>query len=222
MRGLLAFLLVVTVAVGWAAPASAQTGSPGEGPGGPVLVVVNDADPFGRYYAEILRAEGLNAFSVAPIGSVSAATLAAHQAVVLAPNALSDGQAAMFAGWVQGGGNLVAMRPDPRLAGLLGLSGPGGSLDEGYLRVAGSGPGAGITGETMQFHGRADRYALAGATAVATLFNDASTGTANPAVSLNAFGAGQAAAFTYDLARSVVGTRQGDVSRARSGPRRRA
>ena len=35
----------------------------------PVLVVTNPADPFGRYYAEILRAEGLNAFAVADIGS---------------------------------------------------------------------------------------------------------------------------------------------------------
>ena len=44
-----------------AAPAAAQ--APGTGPGGPVLVVA-DRDGFGRYYAEILRAEGLNAFAV--------------------------------------------------------------------------------------------------------------------------------------------------------------
>ena len=37
----------------------------------------------------------------------------------------------------------------------------------------GTAPGAGITGATMQFHGAADRYTLAGATAVATLYSDA-------------------------------------------------
>ena len=35
---------------------------PDQGPGGPILVVASAGDPFGRYYAEILRAEGLNAF----------------------------------------------------------------------------------------------------------------------------------------------------------------
>jgi hypothetical protein len=68
----------------------------------------------------------------------------------------------------------------------------------------------------MQYHDTADRYALAGATAVATLYSDASTATASPAVTLRDAGAngGQAAAFTYDLARSVVETRQGDPARA--------
>ncbi len=64
----------------------------------------------------------------------------------------------------------------------------------------------------MQFHGTADRYPLAGATTVATLYTDATTATSNPAVTLRASGpnGGQAAAFTYDLARSVVYTRQGN------------
>ena len=64
----------------------------------------------------------------------------------------------------------------------------------------------------MQFHGTADRYTLNGATSVATLYSTATTATSNPAVTLRSVGAsgGQAAAFTYDLARSVVYTRQGN------------
>ena len=75
-----------------------------------------------------------------------------------------------------------------------------------------SGPGVGIIDQTMQFHGSADRYLLAGATALATLYSNASTATVNPAVTLRSVGSrgGQAAAFTYDLARSVVYTRQGN------------
>jgi hypothetical protein len=53
---------------------------------------------------------------------------------------------------------------------------------------------------------------LNGASSVATLYADPSTATANPAVTLRSVGAsgGQAAAFTFDLARSVVLTRQGN------------
>ena len=49
-------------------------------------------------------------------------------------------------------------------------------------------PGAGIVGQTMQFHGTADRYTLAGATAVAALYADANTATANPAVTIRNVG----------------------------------
>ena len=41
------------------------------------------ANPFSRYYAEILRAEGLNAFDVTDLSSVTATTLAAYDVVIL-------------------------------------------------------------------------------------------------------------------------------------------
>jgi hypothetical protein len=105
------------------------------------------------------------------------------------------------------------MRPDKQLAGLLGLTDANATLGEAYMRVdATAPPGTGITSVTMQYHGTADRYTLSGATAVATLYSNATTATANPAVTLRAVGSngGHAAAFTYDLARSVVYTRQGN------------
>jgi hypothetical protein len=204
-NGAIAALLAALAASLWTPAVQAQ--SPGQGPGGPVLVVVDPADQFGRYYAEILRAEGLNEFAVADVGSLSAQSLSAYQVVVLAQTGLSDAQAALLNSWVGAGGNLIAMRPDPKLAGLLGLGSDGGDLDNGYLQVA---PGRGITGETMQFHGRADRWTVAGATTVATLYSNAVTATSNPAVTLRGVGTGQAAAFTYDLARSVIYTRQGN------------
>ncbi len=48
--------------------------SPAEGPGGPILIIASSANQFTRYYAEILRAEGLNEFAVTDISSVSAGT----------------------------------------------------------------------------------------------------------------------------------------------------
>ena len=62
----------------------------------------------------------------------------------------------------------------------------------------------------MQFHGAADRYTLNGATAIATLYSNATTATVNPAATTRTVGAGHAVAFTYDLAKSVVYTRQGN------------
>ncbi|HEU0023994.1 MAG TPA: fibronectin type III domain-containing protein [Thermoleophilaceae bacterium] len=186
--------------------------SAGNGPGGPILVVASAADPYSRYYAEILRAEGLNEFAVAN-GPVTAAMLSGKAVAILGSRPLSDAEVATLTSWVQGGGNLIAMRPDKKLAGLLGLADAGGTRTNEYMRVdTGTPAGAGIEGQSLQFHGTADRYTLAGAGFVARLYSDASTATSNPAVSLRTVGTsgGQAAAFTYDLARSVVYTRQGN------------
>ncbi len=119
----------------------------------------------------------------------------------------------MLGDWVAAGGDLIAMRPDKQLAGLLGLTDTGTTLANAYMRVdASRQPGAGIVSQTMQFHGAADRYALNGATSVADLYSSASAATTAPAVTMRSVGAngGRAAAFTYDLARSVVYTRQGN------------
>ena len=194
----------------WTFTTAAQ--SPGDGPGGPIQVITAPGDPFGRYYAEILRAEGLNEFDVTP-GPVSAATLANHQVVLLATASLSDPEVALLTSWVQDGGNLIAMRPDKKLAGLLGLTDAGGTRTNQYMKVnPATAAGAGIEAQTLQFHGTADRYSLNGSTAVASLYSDSSTATTDAAVSLRDIGTsgGQAAAFAYDLARSVVYTRQGN------------
>ena len=186
---------------------------PNQGPGGPILVLDSASSLFGKYYAEILRTEGFNAFSVADIGTVDATVLAAYQVVLLAEMPLTAGQATLLSDWVNAGGNLIAMRPDAQLAGLLGLTATLQTLSEGYIGVdTSAAPGNGIVGQTVQFHGTADRYTLDGATAVATLYSDAATVTTNPAVTLRDVGTngGQAAAFTYDLATSIVFTRQGN------------
>ena len=133
--------------------------------------------------------------------------------MILATGAVTDTEVSLLTSWVQGGGNLIAMRPDKKLAGLLGLTDAGGTRANQYMKVdPGSYAGAGIEGQTLQFHGTADRYGLNGATAVARLYSDAATATSDPAVSLRdvGTGGGQAAAFAYDLARSVVYTRQGN------------
>src|SRR4051812_26638313 len=134
-----------------AAPGARAQSSPEQGPGGPVLVVTDPGDRFGTYYAEILRAEGLNEFAVADTGNLNAATLADYQVVVLAQTAVTDAQTTVLTNWVQGGGNLIAMRPDARLAGLLGLGAPTGAVSNGYIRVNPASPaGARLTADPKQ------------------------------------------------------------------------
>ncbi|MBI2835280.1 MAG: hypothetical protein HYX76_12720, partial [Acidobacteria bacterium] len=195
----------------WSFSTSGGRPDPKSGPGGPILLVTNAGDPFGYYYAEILRTEGLNEFAVADVSELSPGMLSSFDVVLLAQTALSPAQAATLRDWVNGGGNLVAMRPDAELATLLGLTPTTATMTDGYLLInTASTAGAGLVNETIQFHGTADRYGLAGATKVATLYTAAGAATSNPAVSLVAAGAGQAAAFTYDLARSVAYSRQGN------------
>jgi hypothetical protein len=178
-----------------------------------MLVVTTGSNPYSSYLTEILRNEGLNEFTTIDAGFLSSSLLSNFDIVLLGQTTLTASQVSTLTTWVNGGGKLIAMRPDKQLAGLLGLTDSGSTLGDAYLKVdTGSGPGVGIVGQTIQFHGTADRYALNGATAVATLYTNATTATTSPAVTLRSVGVsgGQTAAFTYDLARSVVLTRQGN------------
>ena len=205
----LVFVLIAWALALMAPPACAA--DPAQGPGGPILVVTSGPSTYGTYYAEILRTEGFNAFQVADIGAVTPTMLAGYDVVLLAKMPLTAPQVSMLSNWVTGGGNLIAMAPDVQLAGLLGLTAGGTPLAEGYLLVdTTSAPGNGIVGQTIQFHGSANRWTLNGATSIATLYSSASTATGSPAVSLRNAGSGKAAAFAYDLATSIVYTRHGN------------
>ena len=160
---------------------------------------------------------------------VSPATLAGHDVVILGEMPLTASQVTMFSNWVTAGGNLIAMRPDKQLAGLLGLTDAASTLAErlpaGQHRL---GPGRRAS-STRRSSSTAPPtvYTLNGASSVATLYATATTATSNPAVTLRSVGAngGQAAAFTYDLARSIVYTRQGNPAwsgQDRDGDRRRS
>jgi hypothetical protein len=187
------------------------TAPPKSGPGGPILVITSAANPFSTYYGEILLAEGVNYFSGQDISTVTPTVLSAYDAAILGDMALTNAQVSMLSNWVNSGGNLITMHPDKQLAGLLGLGGTTGTMSDAYLLVnTNAGPGVGIVNQTIQYHGLADLYTLNGATKLATLYSHSTTPTAYPAVTLVSVGSGQAAAFTYDLARSVVYTRQGN------------
>ena len=188
----------------WTQAAPAQVPAP---PGGPVLVVTDPADQFGQYYGEILRAEGLNEFAVANVGALNAQTLAAYQVVVLAATALTGAQVSRphRLGQRRRQPDRDAARREPRRAPRAGQRHrrPGRRLP-----AAAAAPG-GITGDDAvpRHRGPLDaRRRDAGRDAV----REREHGGGHRRSRCATVGAGQAAAFTYDLARSVVYTRQGN------------
>ncbi len=193
----------------------------------PVLVVTdksNTNNPLGNYLPEILRAEGLVAFdevdkSAAKTAPDVASRLAAYQTVILAEMKLDDTEAELLRQYVRDGGTLIAMRPDSRVADLFGIRVKGPRSEEllQYFIAAENLPdnssfptGMGIVDDYLQYHGQATNFALDGAQPLAFLSKDGKTPLANPAVTLNRFGKGNAVAFAFDLARSVVLMRQGN------------
>jgi hypothetical protein len=202
----LAFLLALAMPL-----MAAAARNPSQGPGGPILVVTSGTSTFSAYYAEILRTEGLNEFAVADVSALTSTVLAGYDVVIVAQMTVPSAQVTLLTNWVNAGGNLIVMAPDASLASVLGISASGTSLASGYLQVdTTSSPGNGIVGDTMQFHSAAKVFSTNGATRLATLYSTATSSTGNPAVTLNAAGLGKAAAFAFDLATSVVYTRQGN------------
>jgi len=189
-----------------------------DGAGGPILVVRGTSNLYGRYYNEVLRAEGLVGFSSMTVSSLMAqpdplAALAPFKVVLLAESNLTASQEQVFRSYAQGGGSLIAMRPDRDLADLFGLTfvGPRSEQSLQYFAVDTTRqPGTGIAGASLQYHGQADNYSLNGATALGYLWNSLTTPSTNPAATLRTVGSGRAAAFTFDLATSIVLMRQGN------------
>ncbi|MBN9249429.1 MAG: Ig-like domain-containing protein, partial [Mesorhizobium sp.] len=184
------------------------------GHGGPILLVTTGQNTFETFYSEILRAEGLTNFLSLDVAKLDSELLAAHTVAIISGPVIEADKLAMLRSWVIGGGKLIAMRPSGELAELAGLSAPSGAIEDGYLKMdTATAPAKGLVAETIQFHGTADIVAQSeGVRTVAALFRDAASPADAPAVTVRALGdaGGQVAAFTFDLARSTVLTRQGN------------
>lgn len=178
----------------------------------PVLVLGTDAN-FGSYAGEILKAEGFNAFKTDSLASpkITGSYLRQFDVVILAETSVTSEQKSMLTGYVKAGGNLIAFRPDKKLSDLFGITDANSTVKEGYLKINTSGDiGKGLVSETIQFHGVSDVYRLNGGEEIASLYSDAQNSTGSPSVVINKSGDGHAVAFTYNLPKSIVYTRQGN------------
>jgi hypothetical protein len=181
------------------------------------ILVLETPDEFGAYTGEILKAEGYNEFQVESpsVPGLTVSHLNKFDIVILTETRLTSAQRDLLSRYVQGGGNLVAFRPDKQLAPVFGISGTGTKMADGYVKIESSNDiGKGLESDTLQFHGESDKYDLNGAIVVAALYSDARTSTGKPAVVSNEFGSGHAIAFTYNLPKSIVYTRQGNYQYA--------
>jgi hypothetical protein len=189
---------------------------PETGPGGPILLISSQQNGFSQYYAEILRNEGFNEFAVIDISQLDAATLQKYDVTLLGEVPLTESQVHILSEWVHQGGNLIAMRPTAKFAAIFEADKADDAtgqppLHDAYLAInSKTSAGAALTKEPIQFHGSADRYSPCKGTSLATLYTDSLTATPFPAVCQMTFGSGNVVVFSYDLARSVVYTRQGN------------
>jgi hypothetical protein len=193
---------------------------------GAILIVAGSDTPSAGAYPDILQAEGFGWAEVVPPEAITGERLATADIVLLASRTVPEPAARLLKVWVDAGGGLIAMRPGPALAALTGLGTPVKSVKQAYL-LADREPEAsrGITQRTMQIHGLADVHWAPGLTVLAHLYADADRPLGAPAVVLRQLGRGHVASFAYDLAASVVQTRQGNpawVNQERDGlpPRR--
>lgn len=180
----------------------------------PILLITNQVNPFTTFFTEILKAEGLNEFDIIELSKINASLLKKYDVVILGEMPISDNQVNHFSNWVNNGGLLIASKPDVKLYKLMGLEPANGKpLSDKYIKIeTQKGAGKGLVSESIQYHGVADLYHKKGAKSIATLYSDANTATNYPAITIQKVGkkGGVAVAFSYDLAKSIVYTRQGN------------
>jgi hypothetical protein len=182
---------------------------------GTIGVVVNDRspNPFGRYLLEILKAEGFGNLRTLALDAVTLGGLRECDAVIVSKTPLTDAEASLFRDYVLEGGNLVAMRPDAKLDDLFGIARSEGTTTEGYVKIEGDPAIAGglETATSLKMHGDSDHFREGkDAVRVASLHGSDDGNTGFAAVLRASRGKGNAAAFSYDLAKCIVYLRQGN------------
>src|SRR6478736_8837033 len=135
-------------------PRSYPTTPMNDGSGGPILVISNAANPFGRYQVEILRSQGYTSFKAVDITEVeeNPALLNSYDVILLGQMKLNASDVSLLSAWTTKGGTLIAQRPCSLLYLLMGITSTDSIADNyknTYLLVdtAAGKPGAGIVSQ---------------------------------------------------------------------------
>ena len=139
-----AVLAAAVVAVVAGGPSSVTVDGQGAVP--PVLLVVNSAgaNPFGGYSRDPAGRRHQHLRRRAAVGDRRPDTGRPPRSWFWPKRRSRRRRPRSSATYVAGGGRLVAMRPDPQLAGVLGIGFAGGTVATATLLVDQSGPGAGL------------------------------------------------------------------------------
>jgi hypothetical protein len=179
----------------------------------PILVLHNDLDKntFGSFLREILLAEGINSFDFVKLSELDFDLLPDYDIIILSDGLLDKNQSGAISSYVFGGGNLLVMRPDVKLLPILGLKDEMKTSEQSYMIINNEHElTAGLVSVSLQYHGDSNNYLLDGAQVIAWLCDRNGEAKNHPAVSINKYGDGWVCTWAYDLARSVVLTRQGN------------
>jgi hypothetical protein len=175
---------------------------------------------YSHYLAAILGLEGFVDFAELDLTTLDAATLAAHDLVILPRVALTQARAELLQNYVTGGGRLIALMPDPNFARRFGVAPTWRGVDHGWLRLDAAQPILqGIPSQPVQIVVPTVGWTLApdsGTTALAQVGADKATpaGETQPALVWCQAGQGRAVFFAYDLAHAVARLRQGNPEHA--------
>lgn len=179
----------------------------------PILVVYDQtsSNSFYPYIGEILRTEGILSFTTVEVGSLPA-DLNQYSLIILAEaDTVSSSVATSLTAFVSDGGALLAMRPPSNLDSLFGVTTVAGTVSEGYIKMdVAHVVNTGLTQRSIQYHGAASQYTLNGSSSLAALYSNATTDSTYEAVTVYENGQGFTSLFSYDLAKSIAYTRQGN------------
>jgi hypothetical protein len=193
----------------------------------PIRIITGPDNRFGAYYAEILRAEGLNLFALSTLETMSQEELDATDTIILTIPTVSASDVDRITSWVTAGGILLAIRPEGQLLGLAGITAGDAPALDGYIQFdSRSAAGRGVVQETLQLRVPASLYEVTTGVELAHLYDNRNMPLRRPGVILRHLGRGYVATYAYDLAESVIRTRQGNpawINQERDGhPPRRA
>ena len=169
----------------------------------PIVLLRTSETPFVDYLAEVLNTEGLPWFEIVASWS-EAARFVGKAGVLLMPHGCDVDIGAAWA-WLDAGGGIAAIRPQPQLAELAGLRALGRTARELPLVLE-----APFDFGAARAHGEIDLYELNAAGETMEHAYVRCDGVRYPAVVSTACRRGRLVVFAYDLPRSIALTRQGN------------
>lgn len=175
-----------------------------------VLSRLKQPADYSSFLGEILRAEGVLGFRELPLDQLAWRLLRAGQIVLLGEGLLTPAYEEMLRAHVVRGGGLVVMRPYPSTYDLLGVVQVAGETNNGYLIVDKHPITQGIDPGPLQFHAPAGHYRVRDTQVLAWLCDGLGHRSNYPAITMRRVGRGLVAMWAFDLARSIVYTRQGN------------
>ena len=178
-----------------------------------ILVIRSDQEEnvYGRFAAEILRAEGLMGFEIRDLAVSPLPDLLPGDLAVFTRCFLSRSETSRLTGMIEAGAAVVFIQPQPELMRAWGLCSRSAVLVSGRVRPRTGYPGAGLP---LQTHGAVACYDAAGAGldwhVVADGCGDDGLDAATVAAATATLGRGRIGMFAYDLPRAVARIRFGN------------